>query len=266
MKFLVNPGQVSRHGKRRKSTHRKRPTSRRAKTASTSVAKGDRMARRSTRRKSAKRRVTRRFSAFPKRRRRHTLHANPPKRRGRRRAHTVTRKRSTARRGFRRNPPRGGIVRSITGALVDGAMVTGGAIGQNFIVRALPDLVPATMAGAAMLNGAIKDVIGLVGGAFVAVRFAGADRGRFIMAGQASAAIARQIRAANIPTVSTLLGEYDPIRLGRRHVGAYSSGFPGAGVPTSRAALPPGTQPGNVTMLKSLGIYSDGVPYSPSMY
>ncbi len=220
-----------------------------------------RMARRSHSRK-------RKGAARRSRRRSHSrgvaLASNPPARRRRRGGRTrSTAARRTHRRGARRNPP-GGIVGALKDAVVDGLFVTGGDIAQNAIARYMPSLVPATVAGAATINAAIGDVVGIVAGAMFADKGLGRDRARFFVAGQAYAAIARQLRAANVPVVSTMLGEYDPIKLG-----IYTSGVSGVTARRTRRimALPPGpATASNVATLKSVGIYSDGMSLAPSIF
>lgn len=207
-------------------------------------------ARRSRRRKGAARRKSRRAAAV--------VHHNAPKR-AKRRGRVHARKRSGARRSFRRNPP-GGIVGQLMGAAVDGLSVTGGVVLQNNVVRYVPDLLPATMANAAMLNGAIKDVGGIIAGAFTLHKMFGADRARFIVAGQAHAAIARVLRSANVPVLSTSLGEYDPIR----GVGTYSQGLIRPVVRNVPAIAAP--KPNNVQTLRGIGIYTDGMSSSPSLF
>jgi hypothetical protein len=157
---------------------------------------------------------------------------------------------------------------------MDGLIVTGGVLGQNAIVRYVPNLVPATMTGAATINALLKDVLGIVAGAYGAASLVGTDRAKFLVAGQVHAAIARQLRANNVPVVGTLLGEYDPIRLGgvtgcrscRGGVGDYARGFMPAGTPTGRIPMPTPTRASNVRTLANVGVYSDGVAFSPSMF
>ncbi len=209
-------------------------------------------ARRSRRRKGAARRKSRRAAAV--------VHHNAPKRAKRRGRVHARKSRSGARRSFRRNPPRAGIVGMFTDAAIDGLSVTGGVVLQNNVVRYVPDLLPATMSNAAMLNGAIKDVGGIVAGAFALHKMFGADRARFIVAGQAHAAIARVLRSANVPVLSTSLGEYDPIR----GVGIYSQGLIRPVVRNVPAL--PAPKPNNVQTLKGIGIYTDGMSSSPSLF
>lgn len=162
-------------------------------------------------------------------------------------------------RHFRRNPARGGFAGRLIGALGNGLTVSGGQVVQNAIVRYVPDLVPATVPQAGLLNSALKDVAGILVGCYGADKLLGTRRAEFFVAGQASAAVNRVIRAANIPQVSTLLGEYDPIRLG-----IYSRG-----VTRQPPAIAPGSGNGansTVRTLKNVGVYTDGVAYSPSLY
>jgi len=207
---------------------------------------------RSRRRKGA-RRPRRRAAA------RVTLSTNPRKRTRRHRGRATARR--GARRHFRRNPA-GGLFGGILRALLDGLKVTGGVAGQNAIVRYVPNFIPPTVPRSEMLNALTKDVLGIVVGSWGAHRVVSADTARFIVAGQAHAAIARVIRVANIPEVSTLMGEYDPIRLG-----VYTSGvrrLPAQASPAAIAAANGGA--GNVRTLRNVGIYTDGVAYSPSLY
>lgn len=212
------------------------------------------MAKRSRRRKGAARRKSRRRSAgvalmnSPRKRRRH--HARRSARRNPFRA--------ARRRHFRRNPP--GLVGVLTGALVDGSLVAAGDVGQNLLVRNIPDLVPATMANAPMLNGLIKDVGGIVLGAYGVHKVLPADHARMVVAGQTFAAISRLLRAWNIPVVSTALGEYDPMRLSGYVPG--TSRVPG----TTVVRALPAPKPNNVSTLARIGIYSDGMSNTPSLY
>jgi len=181
---------------------------------------------------------------------------NPPRRRGRRRGGQRNPVASRHRRaGMRRNPP--GIMRALTEAAVDGGFVTAGVVGQNLIFRNLPVIVPATVPSGPMLDGLVKDVALIVLGSYAAAKAVGGDRARFLVAGQAYAAYARQIRAANIPTLSTALGEYDPIRLG-----TYARGIPSG--PTVRSL--PAPKPNNVARFSNVGIYIDGMSSAPGMY
>ncbi len=209
-------------------------------------------ARRSRRRKGSARRKSRRTAVA-------VAHRNPPKRAKRRgRAHARKNPRGRSRGSFRRNPP-GGLVGQLMGALVDGLSVTGGVVVQNNVGRYVPDVLPATMANAGVLNSAIKDVGGIVAGAFLFHKMLGNDRARFVVAGQVHAAIARQLRAANVPVLSTSLGEYDPIR----GVGIYTDGLLPRRTNVPLLAPP---KPNNVQTLKGIGIYADGMSSSPSLF
>lgn len=213
------------------------------------------MAKRSRRRKGAARRKSRRRSAGV------ALSSNSPRRPHRRRSSRSAARRNPSgrhrsrRRSSRRNPP---ILNVLTGAMVDGAFVTAGDIAQNLAVRNIPDLLPATMANAAMLNGLLKDVGGIVLGAYGIHKVLPADQARMVVAGQTFAAIARLVRAWNIPTISTALGEYDPIRLG-----AY---VPGVIRPVDASRMLPAPKPNNVSTLRGVGIYTDGMSSSPSLF
>lgn len=231
------------------------PKRRRAKSGVRSNSQGEAMASKRSRRKGAKRRKSRRAVAV--------VHHNAPRRAAKRRRRSSAHARRNAprragRRGARRNPP--GIVGAITGALVDGVSVTGGVVLQNNIVRYIPSLVPATMANAAMINGLIGDVAGIIAGAYTMHRVFGGDRARLIVAGQAHAAIARQLRVYNVPVISTSLGEYDPIR-GASGMGTYSRGLI---TPRTAPALPAGRN--NVQTLKGVGIYESGMSTSPGLF
>ncbi len=208
-------------------------------------------ARKSRRRKGSARRKARRAGHAVAR-------SNPPKR-ARRRARASARRNSPAgkRRSFRRNPP-GGILTKLKDAAIDGASVGVGVIAQNLLVRNLPAIVPATTANAAQINGLIGDIGGIVLGAFVLDKALGADRARMVVAGQAWAAMSRQLRTMNIPTISTALGDYDPAR----GVGTYTNGLVR---PPVRAALPAG-RGNNVSTLKGVGIYTDGMSSAPSLF
>ena len=172
-------------------------------------------------------------------------------------------------------PQSGGANEPAKAGVMDGAIVTVGVLGQNAIVRYVPNLVPATMTGAATINALLKDVLGIVAGAYGAASLVGTDRAKFLVAGQVHAAIARQLRANNVPVVGTLLGEYDPVRLGGVRcngsgmgcpgMGDYARGFMPAGTPTGRIPLPR-ARASNVRTLANVGIYSDGVAFSPSMF
>jgi len=195
----------------------------------------------SARRPHRRRAVARVTLSNPRHSRRRVAHRRAPARRGRSRH-------------YRRNPP-GGFFGRLLGALGNGLTISGGQVVQNAIFRYVPDLVPATVPQAGVLNGAIKDVAGILAGSWGAHMVLGQKRAEFFVGGQASAAINRVIRAANVPTVSTLLGDFDPIRLG-----IYSRGV-------ARPALPAGAAPGSsVRTLKNVGVYTEGVAYSPSLY
>ena len=245
MIFLENHGKAT--GKRRRR-HRN-PKGRRAQSGSTT--KGESMAaRRSRSRKRSTRRKSRRAASV--------VHHNAPrrhaKRRGRARAHRNPPRSSKRRRGFRRNP---GIVNGLMQAAGDGASVYGGVVVQNQFVRLVPSILPATMGNAALLNGLLADVVGIVGGSMLAGKVLSADRARMVVAGQTFAALARVTRAMAIPVLSTSLGEYDPMRLS-----GYVNGLPRG---TTRAALP-APRANNVSTLKGVGIYADGMSSQPSMY
>ena len=206
-------------------------------------------AKRSRRRKGAARRKARRSHA-------RVVHHNAPRATHRRRRSGKRRtmhRNSSRRRSFRRNPP--GLVAGLMDAAVDGAKVTAGVLAQNGVVRYVPDLLPATMPNAAMLNPLIKDVGGVILGAYAFDRMFGRDSARFVVAGQAHAAIARILRAANVPVVSGMLGEYDPIRLG-----TYARGI---ATRTVKAIAPPKN---NVDTLKGIGIYTDGMSSAPGLF
>lgn len=200
---------------------------------------------RSRRRKGTARRPRRRAVA-------RAFVSNPRKHRRRSSARRTTHR--GRRRSFRRNPPRGGFVGRLMGALMDGLTVTGGVVAQNAINRYVPNFIPATVPQAGILNAVAKDVVGILIGSWGAYQLFGADRARFVVAGQAHAAIARGVRAANIPQVSTLMGEYDPIRLG-----TYTRGI-------ARELPPAAPANGQVRTLKNVGVYTDGVSFSPSLY
>jgi hypothetical protein len=138
------------------------------------------------------------------------------------------------------------------GALTDGLSVTSGVVAQNAIARYVPNVIPATVPQAGLINSVAKDVLGILVGSWGAHQLLGADRARFVVAGQAHAAIARGIRAANIPQVSTLMGEYDPIRLGRACAWAPTDGL--------NRPRPCGQrrQAGNVRALNNVGVYTTG--------
>jgi hypothetical protein len=242
-RYLVLTRKQSPRGRRGKSAHH--PAHLEARTMARRRSK--------SRRRSSARRHRRRAVA------RVTLSSNP---RRHRRRHTAARTHHRGRRrSFRRNPP-GGIFGRLLTALGNGLTVSGGQIVQNSVVRYVPDLIPATVPQAGILNGALKDVAGILAGAWGAHMVLGAKRAEFFVAGQASAAINRVVRAANIPTVSTLLGEYDPIRLG-----SYVTGTTRARAAIAAAAANGGgATPGNVRALKNVGVYTDGVSFSPSLY
>lgn len=184
-----------------------------------------------------------------------TLAANP---RHKRKRHSTAR-RSTRRRSFHRNP-RGGLMGALGAALVNGLTVTGGVGLQNATVRYVPDFIPATVPQAPMLNSLAKDAAGILAGAWGAAKIIGARRAEFFVAGQVHAAVARVVRAANIPTVSTLMGEYDPIRMG-----TYTNGI--SRLPAVAGSNQgTGGATGNVRALSGVGIYSDGVSFAPSLY
>lgn len=216
--------------------------------------------RRRSRRRGRATRRTRRAAARQYRR-------NEPNPRRRRRG--ARRARSRGRR-YSRNPrltrARGGFLGQLFGALVDGLTVTGGVVGQNAIVRYVPNVIPATVPAAAVLNTVLKDVLGILVGSWGAHQLFGHDTARMIVAGQASAAIQRPLRAANIPVVSTLMGEYDPLRVGG--FGTYTPGVTRRALPpgVTAPALPAGSTPGNVRTLRNVGIYTEGIAFSPSLY
>lgn len=204
-------------------------------------------ARKSRRRKGAARRKSRRAAA-------RVVHHNAP-RKARRRGRAHARRNSprhARRRGSRRNP---GLVSGLMRALGDGVKVSGGQLVQNAVVTYVPDLLPATMSNAAVLNPLIKDLFGVVAGAYGADKILGADAARLVVAGQASAAINRLLRNFNVPVVTPLLGVYDP------RLGTYSTG-----IVRPVAAARTIAKPNNVAMLKGVGIYTDGMSSSPSLF
>lgn len=147
----------------------------------------------------------------------------------------------------------------IVKAAGDGLTVTGGQLAQNAIVRYVPDVIPASVPMAGTLNPVLKDIVGVVAGSYFAPRFLGERRAEFFIAGQASAAINRGIRAANVPVISTMLGEYDPIRLGTYARGGRRTLPGGATYATG------GTLAGNVRALRNVGVYTEGVPFAGSL-
>lgn len=162
----------------------------------------------------------------------------------------------------------GGIVGRVMRAGKDGLAVTAGVAAQNGGQRLLPNVVPASSPMAPTLNPILKDVVTLVAGTMLAHKFVNGDTARLVVAGQSHAIIARFLRGLNVPVASSLLGEYDPVRLG-----TYVRGVRGPAVgaawsvrqPPSRGALPAGGASAE-RIKQGVGIYTDGVATSPSIY
>lgn len=186
MKFLVNPVH------RKHKTVKRRSTTGRKKRSYTFTFGGSKMAKK---RRSAKRAKTRR-----PRRRSVTLSINPHKKRsfGSHKGH----ERKRPKRRMRRNPS---LVSMATRGVMDAVTVTAGKVATNLVVRQIPDLGLPT----GTVADAVKGLVVALGVSWAGDKVVSGERARFISAGAFQSVVEKLIRGANIPTVSTALGEYD---------------------------------------------------------
>lgn len=132
----------------------------------------------------------------------------------------TARRRSTRRRSHRRsiglarrNPPRSGIVGTLTQGVKDAGLVLAGKAATNFASR----MVPTTSAA----MGVATRVAAALGVGLLARRFMGADSARLVIAGGLVAPIENAIKAANVPLLSGALASDEEIGAYYDGVGSY---------------------------------------------